>query len=142
LPGPIRVGNWRDFSTHGRDPQQPGPTCLREENHPGAAPRTTVRCPQYLAKRLNRPARELDLLEPVVGEEADEAAVRRPEGEDRALRTGERLGFGGIERAHPKLHVAAGRRGEGQMTAIRRHSDLVKTRLLRWQDGSLKNPRL
>ena len=94
------------------------------------------------AERYYRPASELDLLKPTVGKEADEAAVGRPEGEPRALRSGERPGFGRIERAHPKLHVAAGGSREGQMTAIRRDSDLAKARLFGRQDGKLHHPRI
>src|SRR5262245_240975 len=103
LPGSVRVGYLCDFSARRRDLQQSARTRPREENHPCAAPRTTVRERQRLADRLNRPACDLDLLEPIVGEESDETAIRRPEGELCSLRTGERPGFGGIESAHPEL---------------------------------------
>src|SRR5262245_25325118 len=81
-----------DFSASRRDPQQPNLT-LSKENHSGAAPGSARYEPRRLAKRYCRPACELDLLEPAVGEEGDEAVVGGPEGEDRALRPGKWPGF-------------------------------------------------
>src|SRR5262245_3713525 len=112
-----------------------------KENHfvaaPGAAKRSL-----HLAERYYRPACGLDLLKPEVSEETDEAAVGRPEGLPRAFRAGERPGFGRIERAHPELVLAAGRRGEGQITAIRRHGNTFKARLFRRRDGKLHHTRI
>src|SRR5262245_10856207 len=82
-----------DFSACRRDPRQPD-LVLPKENHSSAAPGSACYSPRRLAERLNRTACELDLLEPAVGEESDETTVGRPEGEDRALRPGERPGFG------------------------------------------------
>src|SRR5262245_48398738 len=126
-----------DFSARLRDSRQP---ILRtpKKNHSVAAPGAAEREPHF-AELLYRCARKLNLLEPFVSEKADEAAVGRPEGETRALGAVERPGFGRIKRAHPELYIAASSRGEGQMTAIRRHSDLVKARLLRRQDGRFED---
>src|SRR5262245_18595808 len=139
----VEVGHLCDFSARLRYAQQHCPTpTTTKENPPSAAPRAAEIEPQDLAERLNRPAGALDLFQLAIGEKADEAAVGRPEGEDRALCSGERPGLGGIERAHPELHIAAGGRGESQETAIGRQSDLAKARPLRRQDGSLKDPRV
>src|SRR5262245_43714971 len=112
-----------------------------KKNHsvaaPGAAKRKT-----HLAERFYRPACGINLLKPEVSEETDEAAVGRPEGLPRAFRAGERPGFSRIERAHPEPVLAAGRRGEGQITAIRRHGNMFKARLFRRRDRKLYHRRI
>src|SRR5262245_51988745 len=85
--------NLCDFSARRRNPQQPGHRMWPKENHAVAVPGAACRA-QRLAERSYRPARDLDLSELAAGKETDEAAVGRPEGESRALRAGERLGFG------------------------------------------------
>src|SRR5262249_26582854 len=93
LARPVEGCHLCDFSALRRDPQQPNPY-LPKENLSSAVPGAACYYPRRLAERCYRLACELDLLEPAVGEEADEAAVGRPEGEGRALRAGERPGVG------------------------------------------------
>src|SRR5262245_37829778 len=137
LSRPVKGCHLCDCSARRRKPQQPNRQPSKE-NHPVSAPDAAERS-RRIAKGLYRPACDLDLHEPAVGEEADEAAVGRPEGHQRVLRAGERPGFTRIESAHPQLDQAAGGRREGQMTAIRRDSDMPKARLLRRQDGSYED---
>src|SRR5215475_5888684 len=92
LARPVESCHLCDFSARRGDPQQPNQR-LPKENHSIVAPGGACYGSRRLTKHLNRPACDLDLLEPAVSEEADEAAVGRPEGEDRALRPGELPGF-------------------------------------------------
>src|SRR5229473_1700407 len=50
----------------------------RKENHAVAAPSAAGRC--CIAQRLRCPASHVDSLELVLGEKAEVAAIRRPEG--------------------------------------------------------------
>src|SRR5262245_4344732 len=88
---PVEGCYWCGFSAGLSDPQQPT-RGQPKDNHSSAIPGAAIRG-RRIAERLRRPARDLDLLEMVTGEEADVAAVRRPEGQPRALRAGERLGL-------------------------------------------------
>src|SRR5215475_11370540 len=88
LAGAVGGCHLCDFSARRGDPQQPTRR-LPKENHPVAAPGATLR-DRRIAKRLYRGACHIDLLEPGVGEEADEAAVGRPEEAPRVLRARQR----------------------------------------------------
>src|SRR5437667_9424946 len=101
---------------------------------PGPAPATGS-----VAKRLRRPAGSFDLLELVVGEECDEAAVRRPEGRTvSAIGVSQRLGGLRVQRAHPEPALAGFGRGKSQAAAVRRDGEGFEYGLIRRQYRSLR----
>src|SRR5215510_9565309 len=101
-----------------------------------------ARANPYITKRGWQAAADLDLFQLAVREEADKVAIRRPERIGRAFRAFERFGFRTGKRAHPELHFAAGRRGEGQPVSVRRNSDMAETRVFWRQYRSLENARV
>ena len=83
----------------------------REEDRPVAGPRASAaRCRR--AEHLGRAAVRVDLPELPAGEEAEEAAVGRPEGERRVLGPRERLGREGVERPDPEHRSAVAGPGD------------------------------
>src|SRR5262249_57672796 len=72
------------FSAAGGGAVKGGSIARREDDHAVAVPGAAA-ADRSLADRLGHPARGIDLLQFPIGEEADEPAVRRPEGKRRAL---------------------------------------------------------
>src|SRR6185503_13996315 len=78
-----------------------------------------------VGKRLNGTACRGYFAEFVLGEEADPGAVGRPEGVSGAIGSGERVRFGGPERAHPDLGGIAVGGDPCEGAAVRREFDKV-----------------
>ena len=95
----------------------------REDDHPRRAPGSSFPFGSA-ADRLRRTARGLDRLQLPGREEAERAAVRRPEGVHRRLGSREHPGLAGVERAHVEADLA-GRVGgrERDLAAVRGHDD-------------------
>ena len=86
----VRLDGDGGRSARGRDALDRIVARAVEEDHALRAP-GPVGARRRVADLLRRPARDVDLLELAVREEAEEPAVGRPEGARRSLRAGERL---------------------------------------------------
>ena len=67
-----------------------------------ATPTAAARLGAHRTNRLRRAAVGVDLLEISAGEKSDEATIGRPERIRPFFGAEERLGSGGVQRAHPK----------------------------------------
>ncbi len=108
---------------------------MGEENHAVGAPGAASSGPGF-ADNLWRTSGEIDLHELVVREEADPAAVRRPEGGIGVLRAGQRLQAERVERPHPQGEFPGGvAETEGKAPAVRRDRYAVDGHFFRQRDA-------
>ncbi len=119
-PGLVEVRDHLVGAAARRDPVDRRGRRGREEDHPGAAPGAAAAV-VGAGERLRRTAREIHPHELAVGEEAEGAAVGRPEREPGALGAGKGPGLQRGERAHPDLAPALRAGDEGELAAVRRH---------------------
>src|SRR6266852_6252362 len=79
----------------------------------------------HVAQRLGRPPASGDLLEFVLREESDIAAIGRPEGERGVLGARHRLRLKRIQRPQPELLLSIHRRRDGDVAAIGGNGEAV-----------------
>ncbi len=102
-----------------------------EDDRPVAIPRAAD-APVRITDRQDRAAGGIHALQLPVGEESDEAAVGRPEGEGGVFRADDRLRGRPVEVANPEGGLTAGlRRCEGEARPVGRDGQLSQEHFLR-----------
>ena len=133
----VETGHRHRLSPGGRKAED-RPARTREEDVAGGAPRAAEAV--HVVQHDGRAARGLDPLQFLVGEKSDGASVRRPEGQDAGLGSGERRRRVGVERTHPDLDLAPFvDAAEGDAAAVGRDHGVVQADLFGKQDVGAQN---
>src|SRR5438874_716787 len=90
-----------------RDAIERGRGIGRKDDNAIAIPRAAA-AGRSIAHRLGRAACDCDLPELSLGEESDDAAIRRPERKSAVLGSWQTMSLGAVERPNPQRALAAG----------------------------------